>query len=227
MAEAAGAAPDVAMALEPVANVTLTDPPEAEVKSGVADGITLQPQAEFDPSGWGAMAHFKGFAARVDFTDAATAQAELACAKFVQEQGIETIIWDGDDLESGSFTTTILKLVELCKVRLVAFLREEDVARFKKSWASSNLPISVFLVSNEVNWQKLGEVALQQTGAKQVVCLGGGPTLKSEYEHCPEGVVFHVACITRPAADASLPWQATSIADLVTAGGSANLASLL
>lgn len=70
----------------------------------------------------GTTCHLKGFSAGMRSEDLEEVAAKLI--RWVREKGMQTIVWDGDDLESDSFTFCIPRLMaEASGVKFLAFLR--------------------------------------------------------------------------------------------------------
>ena len=103
-------------------------------------------------------------------------------------------------------------------LELVAYLRECDTVRFEASWDAAPPPsadvtarwsdfIRVELQPAELDWTQLGVVAIRDTGATNVVCFGGGPIVRTEYEANAAGApdferaVFHWWPVERPTKD--------------------------
>ena len=88
--------------------------------------------------------HLKGFAARLDFEDAATArQADAlidAVAAHKRRRPSLCVAWDGDAPADESFTRLLRRCASLgCE--LIAFCYAADEAAFRKAWGLSLIHI--------------------------------------------------------------------------------------
>ena len=153
--------------------------------------------------------HFKGFASRLctaeaDFhgLDALCAETEgMADAALATMQEAATLVWDGDAHDPCSFTFLIPRLMNASpRVKLVAFLHEENVEDFSWNWrqalatcgdesSPSLLIVSVPADGGSADrkfsgdrFVDLGLIALKATGAIRVLCFGGGATLLTEWK---------------------------------------------
>ena len=133
-----------------------------------------------------AFVHVKGFAKRLVPNDPAF-QAALALPEL---QTCDTLAWDGDAFAEDSFTALIADLARRRpSMQLVAFFSPKSPAEqehlpgheeFDQTWGAAGLlhriekrPVEV-PVGTDNAWEELGVAALRSTGAKTVVCLGGG-----------------------------------------------------
>ncbi|KAJ8609548.1 hypothetical protein CTAYLR_006016, partial [Chrysophaeum taylorii] len=78
--------------------------------------------------------HLKGFASNLDFEDAETAAAARSVLRWLRAAAVDAIVWDGDDLDSSSFTHVVDAAYRGLGVALVAFKYSGDKATFEKSW---------------------------------------------------------------------------------------------
>ena len=144
----------------------------------------------------------KGFAARICFEDEETAALTSMCIEWFKAKAPCQLVWDGDELDDRSFTAVIPQIAEVADVKLVAFLRKSDKAKFKQSWAGKGLEINAYLCDDEYDWKGLGTHVLDVTKSKIVGCLGGGATIEEEYANKPaDDVKFTMFAITRPSKD--------------------------
>ena len=128
-----------------------------------------------------------------------------ALLRAVAGLGARTLVWDGDGLEDDSFTALIPLLATdvLPDLKLCAFLHEKRREKFIKAWSgfadAAGKQIDVYIVpppgaeelkliekDHTRKFTALGIAGLRATAASEVVCLGGGAVLKSEYEHSRE-----------------------------------------
>ena len=134
--------------------------------------------------------HLKGFAARLDFSDAATArQADAlvdAVAAHKRSRPSLCVAWDGDAPSDESFTRLLRRCASLgCD--LIAFCYAGDEAAFRKAWGPEGLAIRGYVVDEPPDdvacrWAFLGVSALRATRATECLCLGGGPVALREFE---------------------------------------------
>ena len=143
--------------------------------------------------------HLKGFAARLDFADAATArQADLlieAVAAHKRSRPALCVAWDGDAPSDESFTRLLRRCASLgCD--LIAFCYAGDEAAFRKAWGPENLAIRGYVVDEPpgdvaCRWAFLGVSALRATRATECLCLGGGPVARREFEASAAAFVLY------------------------------------
>lgn len=142
--------------------------------------------------------HLKGFAGGALLTPE---HADLALA-YLGEYKIHTVVFDGDLPQDGSYVNVLGAIHEqLPGVKIVAYRKESGVPSFKKAY--SRLPyggrIEIRSAPNDLAWDELGIHALSDTGARQVLLLGGGKTVLKEYEHASPEIRWTVmADISRP-----------------------------
>lgn len=148
--------------------------------------------------------HIKGFGSRLDYSDPDTAGAKGRLIQLLHHLQPDLLVWDGDNYAADSFTAAMLEAYESLRATsspgLVAFLREEDQARFEAAWADCNVPITVHLCDNAVSWEQLGAVALQGTRSRTVLSFGGGGVLAGEFRAAGTNVMFHLVPVSRPTA---------------------------
>ena len=134
--------------------------------------------------------HLKGFAARLDFSDAATArQADAlvdAVAAHKRSRPSLCVAWDGDAPSDESFTRLLRRCASL-GCGLIAFCYAADEAAFRKAWGPEGLAIRGYVVEEPPDdvacrWAFLGVSALRATRATECLCLGGGPVALREFE---------------------------------------------
>ena len=105
---------------------------------------------------------------------------------------VRTLVWDGDDQAEDSFTSLIPQLKHrMPTLRLIAFKYDSEVDSFHSSWAHTGLdPLLITVPSATtgcMDWTPevsadLGFRALKATGSTNVLCIGGGDTVKIEHE---------------------------------------------
>ena len=143
--------------------------------------------------------HLKGFAARLDFSDAATArQADAlvdAVAAHKRSRPSLCVAWDGDAPSDESFTRLLRRCASLgCD--LIAFCYAGDEAAFRKAWGPEGLAIRGYVVDEPPDdvacrWAFLGVSALRATRATECLCLGGGPVALREFEASAAAFVLY------------------------------------
>ena len=143
--------------------------------------------------------HLKGFAARLDFDDAATArQADVlidAVAAHKRNRPSLCVAWDGDAPSDESFTRLLRRCASLgCD--LIAFCYAGDEAAFRKAWGPEGLAIRGYVVDEPPDdvacrWAFLGVSALRATRATECLCLGGGPVALREFEASAAAFVLY------------------------------------
>ena len=156
----------------------------------------FKPAAECDERD---VIHLKGFAARLDFSDAATArQADAlidAVAAHKSSRPALCVAWDGDAPSDESFTRLLRRCASLgCD--LIAFCYAGDEAAFRKAWGPENLAIRGYVVDEPPDdvacrWAFLGVSALRATRATECLCLGGGPVALREFEASAAAFVLY------------------------------------
>lgn len=142
----------------------------------------------------GKAAHIKGFTSGMRKRD-----LELigeAVATLLETRGITTLCWDGDDWADDSFTRVLTSVRDkLPDMQFFAFLRTAErytrhanPSGFNGSWQATNLAgsLTVLLCDDEVGshdrYEQLGVIALQATAAQLVIAVGGGGTLRKEFD---------------------------------------------
>ena len=147
----------------------------------------FKPAAECDDRD---VIHLKGFAARLDFEDAATArQADAlieAVAAHKRSRPSLCVAWDGDAPSDESFTRLLRRCASL-GCGLIAFCYAADEAAFRKAWGPEGLAIRGYVVDEPPDdvacrWAFLGVSALRATRATECRWLGGGPVALREFE---------------------------------------------
>ena len=146
------------------------------------------------------------------------------------------IIWDGDSYSDDSFTALIPRIYNSLyktrrKIHLIAFVQNEDKYDTKKSFLetwnkkNNNMPISLYTTknfgdyggnNNDDPFALLGQHALNKTGAKHIVCFGGGNCLKKEYELGKEDGRTHCKWYVYPAMryhEKKKKWETASLVD--------------
>ena len=148
------------------------------------------------------------------------------------------IVWDGDDHADDSFTSLIpelarlrpaLKLTACVRGRTAAEVAEGEGPRtpaqlesFTESWAKVRVkPHAIREVAPPAvagGWaacanenEELGVRALEETGARCVVCIGGGDCCRAEQLRAPAASEWVVVDVAREGADVGEPEQRTSI----------------
>lgn len=150
--------------------------------------------------------HYKGFAARLDFTDEDTQKKMEETLQYFEAERPDTLVWDGDDYEQDSFTAIIPDIYERIQpLKLVMFLPdcESHKERVRKNWSppeGPGLPIVCYLLSAELStdYEKHGKEVLKATQSEEVVCFGGGKTLAKEYQNCEQKARFVSVGVRRP-----------------------------
>jgi len=66
------------------------------------------------------------------------------------------------------------------RLRLVAYLKEEDQGRFDRDWEPTGLldQITLKIQPNSIDFTELGKIALDDTEATCVFCFGGGEVVR-------------------------------------------------
>ena len=132
----------------------------------------FKPAAECDDRD---VIHLKGFAARLDFEDAATArQADAlidAVAAHKRSSPSLCVAWDGDAPADESFTRLLRRCASL-GCGLIAFCYAADEAAFRKAWGPEGLAIRGYVVDEPPDdvacrWAFLGVSALRATRAAE------------------------------------------------------------
>ena len=176
----------------------------------------FKPAAECDERD---VIHLKGFAARLDFSDAATArQADAlieAVAAHKRSRPSLCVAWDGDAPSDESFTRLLRRCASLgCE--LIAFCYACYEADFRKAWGPEGLAIRGYIVeqpSDDVacRWAFLGVSALRATRATECLCLGGGPVALREFEASAAAFVLYEVS-RRPRDGAGAPERSALLA---------------
>lgn len=143
--------------------------------------------------------HLKGFSARLDFDDAATAdQADALIAAVAARKASRPalcVAWDGDAPSDESFARLIRRCVALgCE--LIAFCYVADEAAFRRAWGPEQLAIRGYVVEEPPDgaacrWAFLGAAALCATRATECLCLGGGPVALREFDRASAAFVLY------------------------------------
>ena len=176
--------------------------------TSAAARITFRKLCDVNIAQIGPVVHVKGFASGIDFSQPAVSGAVEALCRFVDELQPWTIAFDGDHLEHGSFTQVVRRLAECGTRALLAFKYESPGAEegVRRSWCDTSPQMTGVLVpawEGEDMFVQLGKTALECTGGKIAVCLGGGQTTATEASQTP-GVQFHVWPIARTLKDGSI-----------------------
>eukprot|EP00035_Acanthoeca_spectabilis_P035269 m.33438 g.33438 ORF g.33438 m.33438 type:complete len:213 (+) comp7189_c0_seq2:191-829(+) len=140
--------------------------------------------------------HLKGFASRLDFTDAGTQKLEARILEALKD--VKAVVWDGDEYGEKSYTKLIPQLP--ATTELIAFRRSSEVESFKSSWTEQGLMprITLYCAPDEISYDKLGIIALKTTQATKVLAFGGGATVRAEFDQSPTSVNFTVFRVSRP-----------------------------
>ena len=163
--------------------------------------------------------HLKGFAARLDFQDAATArQADAlidAVAAHKRSRPSLCVAWDGDAPADESFTRLLRRCASL-GCGLIAFCYAADEAAFRKAWGPEGLAIRGYVVDEPPDdvacrWAFLGVSALRATRATECLCLGGGPVALREFEASAAAFVLYEVS-RRPRDGAGAPERSALLA---------------
>lgn len=111
-------------------------------------------------------------------------KAQSLISGLMEGKARKVLVWDGDALADDSYTKFIeLKCKTVFKDYILApFVKKEDLADRIKSWKKSPVfdRITFYVTPNFPNWMALGVAALSTTGSRNVVCLGGGGTVRDE-----------------------------------------------
>merc|ERR1712232_832624 len=113
---------------------------------------------------------------------------------------MDTLIWDGDDYKSDSFTFIIAKVLErMPNLRLAIFLRDrpEDKSRVQATWFPIGVKLVCYLCPSDVDFDELGVIGLAASKSKTVVCLGGASIVGAEFDRAPQDVTFYYFPMTR------------------------------
>ena len=144
------------------------------------------------------------------------------------------IVWDGDDHAEDSFTSLISELARLRPaLKLTACVRGQTAAAvaegagplpqresFTESWAEAGVQPHGILdiepppggwASCTNEYEELGVRALEQTGARCVVCIGGGECCRAEQLRAPAASEWVVVDVAREGTGVGEPEQRTSI----------------
>ena len=139
-------------------------------------------------------AHLKGFTSGL-LTDDLDIIGH-AIVKLLRERKVEVVCWDGDDFAENSFTKVLTHIKQsMTHVQFVAFLRSDELDNryknkdgFNGSWQPTNLAgsLTVLLCDNKIGshnrYEHLGVIGLKATRATLVIAVGGGATLRKEYD---------------------------------------------
>lgn len=146
--------------------------------------------------------HLKGFAGGLDIDE----NNKVAKSKLFDdlqekyERGELThLVWDGDEYAIQSFTHLLPEFHQrFPKVKLIAFAKLNHLSPYTdeyganegrmKNWKEHNLPITWVTCQESLGWDELGSLALGITGSQNVLLVGGGDTVVTEYVRCLLGV---------------------------------------
>ena len=107
--------------------------------------VTFQPLSAWRAGR--AVVHVKGFADRLDYSNAAVAACADALLAALRDRAAQhaqlAVAFDGDDLAAGSFTDVVRRAHEELGLPLVAFKYERERAAFERSWRDR--PVECFL----------------------------------------------------------------------------------
>lgn len=208
--------------------------------------ITFRQASECVAADLGRVVHFKGFGRNIAFEEAESAALAECAVAAVVELRPDTLVWDGDSHHADSFTALIPRIWSICAPQLVMFLRdhEQDRQRVQHSWpsiafdsASSStagtrrpslrdevvgecwpVGIECFLVKAGIRFDELGHLAMQATKGKDVVSVGGGPVVCSEFAATPSDVTYHLVPMSRrsdnPSGSKRKRWEACALCSL-------------
>ena len=142
--------------------------------------------------------HLKGFAGGLDIDE----NYEVAKSKLFDDlkekyvRGELThLVWDGDEYANKSFTHLLPEFHQrFPEVKLIAFAKLIHLSPYTddwgpnegrmKNWESHNLPITWVTCPESLGWDELGSLALGITGSHNVLLVGGGDTVVTEYVRC-------------------------------------------
>jgi len=183
--------------------------------------IVFRPASEYREEEHGSVVHFKGFGQRIPFRDNQECQAwgEKA-VELVTKMEPDTIAWDGDDFEETSFTAMIPHMYSKRAARLIMFLRDNDRDRERvlRTWSAASFHEAVrmdcFLVDGNIDFRKLGQMAMEHTKSKHVVSLGGGMVVEEEFATTPLDVTYHLCPVARRTTDFN-GWEQCRLASKV------------
>ena len=176
--------------------------------------VTFQPLSAWRAGR--AVVHVKGFAGRLDYSNAAVAACADALLAALRDRAAQhaqlAVAFDGDDLAAGSFTDVVRRAHEELGLPLVAFKYERERAAFERSWRDR--PVECFLAPEPPDgfdgcrYARLGLTALEATGAAEALCLGGGPVVARELRGSdalpPPARTFVLFPATRPGASGGI-----------------------
>lgn len=126
------------------------------------------------------IAHLKGFAGQIDYVK----DNEKLRKTFVEEAArYPVLVWDGDGYNDDSFTAMIPEIAaKSSNILWVAFRQAHEEKEFKDSWQDKKVNI-LLVLTPWVDYRKLGVIAIMSTGARTVLCFGGGATTLGEYQY--------------------------------------------
>jgi len=190
-----------------------------------ANSITFRDVSECIAADLGRVVHIKGFGLRIAFEDEETASWGDCAVSAVSELKPDTLVWDGDSFHADSFTALVPRIWRSCAPRLVMFLRdkEKDRKRVQESWPSvpfigeanedSSQNIDCFLLQADIKFDRLGQLALQATQAKDVIAVGGGPVVWNEFAAGSTDVTYGLVPLKRRTADGE-GWESCALENL-------------
>lgn len=146
----------------------------------------------------GPVLHLKGFGSGIDYSQPSVQTAVREIVEFVDRFAPGSIVFDGDPYSTSGFTALVRDLaVEPRELVAFKYDGQRNIEEIKQTWEDHARCMRVILVpldsanDNPEDFAKLGKLALDFSGAKQVVCLGGGETVELEVILNP-GVIFDV-----------------------------------
>lgn len=164
--------------------------PMSVISSGAIGTLELNPETTV---------HLKGFAGGLDKDPPGYDNAKRKLFKDLHElkskEQLETLVWDGDEYGENSFTHLIPEINNIFpEIRLVAFAKGDHLNAYTDgygpnegrlaNWKPFDLFITWVTCANELLWDELGSFALATTGARNVLLVGGGDTVVTEYVRC-------------------------------------------
>ena len=109
------------------------------------------------------------------------------------------VSFDGDKYEEHSYTKIIPRLKQIRPdIQVVAFMQWQDSYSRANNWNQFKFPITFYLTPPFSDYKVLGRHAIAITGSKQILCLGGGPTVSAEFSYSLPNETWCVWNVTRP-----------------------------
>jgi len=144
--------------------------------------------------------HIKGYLHGVGEESEQTMDLALEFIEKVVRNG-GTIVWDvhEDEQIEDSYIKIIPRLMKASELQFLPFAASSSVSTFRETWAqySDWIPTVVSVVGvsmrfGETNSVALGARALDKTGSKIIVCLGGSEDVHKQYVDGHAGAMWYV-----------------------------------